>query len=72
MDNDYNNDWQMILIPNGFSNVSLTGYITQTFITNSDIFVIKFKDESYGLKHESEIWPLNGQYILYTALFVPK
>lgn len=61
------------MIPNGFSNVSLTGYVTHQLVPNTDIFVIRFKDEHYGSNmHQSEIWPLNSKYIWYAVVLIPK
>ena len=63
----------LLLLPNGFSNVSVTGQVMYSYIAANDMYVVHYMDEEHG--HDSgddEGWQQGKQYVLYQALFVPK
>jgi len=48
----------MMLFPNGWNNVTLTGHIVYSYIINTDMYVIHYMDHTNGHgEHDSMGWP---------------
>jgi hypothetical protein len=63
-------DWEMILIPNGYNNASMTGHVTHKALQHSSKYLLTFSE---GTGEDSFLrWPLNQNFILFKALFIPK
>jgi len=48
----------MLLIPNGFNNVTLTGHVVYSYILSTTMYVVHYMDHSNGHgEHDSMGWP---------------
>jgi hypothetical protein len=63
----------MLLFPNGFNNVSLTGHVVYSYILGTDMYVVHYMDHTgqHG-EHDSMGWPEKKNYIKYRAVFIPE
>ena len=62
-----------ILIPNGFSHLTLTGSLSLIEVQQSRSYVLDYTDISKKFSAQNSMgWTLNSQFILFKVLFVPK
>lgn len=61
----------MLLIPNGFNDLSLTGYMSSSFVLDTEMYVIHYMNmKTHDQPHMG--WKVGTDYVLMRVVFLQK